>query len=186
MIKSIFIKNLFFLILVDIKCRLFVLEIKKKNNECFFFYISISLWSFIGVWVTAGLHRSLLIIQADLNNSVARREAILPVISNSSSLLSKLLETVPNVLVITGISIFTFSCFSGNLVIFNYLSIISLSFIFTIQWHETVKPTRWQGIFSSSSSSSSSSSYYYYYYYFTPYKFFTLALADSFSLESEL
>ena len=70
------------------------------------FHISISWWSFTGVWVTKKSHqvfRTLLSILAVLNNAVVWMVSTRPPTSNSSSPFNSPLVTVPNAPIMIGI-----------------------------------------------------------------------------------
>ena len=78
--------------------------------------------------------KTLLSIVADLVNAVVWKVSVRPVIFMSSSPLTKLLESVVNAPIITGITItFIFQNFFSSLARSKYLSLFLLSLIFT-QW----------------------------------------------------
>ena len=117
--------------------------------SCEFFHTSVSWCIFTGVWVTESLLSfpglfwifSLIskILVACFNSSF---------VYNSSSLLSKPLETVPREPKIIGIIVtLIFNSFFSPLARAKYLFIFSLSFIFTLWSAETVKFTRQQIFF---------------------------------------
>ena len=78
-------------------------------------------------------HRTLLNFLADFNNAVVWMVAIRPPISNPSSPFSKPLGTVPSVPITISITVtFTFHRFLSSLLNSQYLSLFSLSLIFTL------------------------------------------------------
>ena len=97
---------------------------------CEFFHTNNSWWLFIEVSdiKSSQESRTLLSIPANLNNVAVWMVSILPLISNSSSLSSKLLGTVPRAPTTIGIT-FTliFQSFFSSLARSRYLSIFSLS-----------------------------------------------------------
>ena len=77
--------------------------------------------------------RTLLSILANLNNSVVWMILVCPLISNSSSTLSKPLGSIPSTPTTISITvIFMFHSFFSSLVRFKYLSLFSFSYIFTL------------------------------------------------------
>ena len=102
------------------------------------------------------ISRTLLSILEDLNNAVFWMVSTCPVISKSFSPFTNPLVTVLRAPIIIGI----------------YVTFMFISFFnFLVDWLRVGDPFVCQ--------------YYYYYYYFTPWEFFTSALADGFSLEFE-
>ena len=91
--------------------------------------------------------RTLLSILADLNNAVIWMLLILLLISCSSSLFSRPLETVPRAPAI-GITVtFMFHSFFSSLARSKYLFIFLFSFIFILWSAGMAKSTRWQAFF---------------------------------------
>ena len=86
--------------------------------------------------------RSFFNILADLNNVVVWVASTRPLLSSSSSPLTKPLWTVPSALITTGINVtFMFhNCFS-SLVRLKYLSLFLFYLIFTVQSVEKAKST---------------------------------------------
>ena len=86
-------------------------------------------------------------------NALIRMVLILPLISNSSSILSKLLGTVPSEPTTIGITdtfmfnSFFFLFFFSSLTKSKYLSILLLSFIFTLWSTRMAKSSWWQVLF---------------------------------------
>ena len=94
-------------------------------------------------WV-AGFHWCTL---ADFNNGVFWMVSILPMISHSSSPLSNPLETVSSTPTTIGITVnLMFHSFCSSQVRFKYLSLFSLSFIFTV-WFAGMAKSTWEQIF---------------------------------------
>ena len=109
------------------------------------------------------VYRSLLSIPTDLNNAVVWIVSICPPISNSYNPRSKSLGTIPSAPTTTGITVtFMFHNFHSFLARSSYLSLFSLSLIFSLWSVGTAKSIIRQVLFN----------YYYYYYYFTPSEFF--------------
>ena len=89
----------------------------------------------------------LLRIQVVLNNAIVWMVSILPSISNCSSLLSRLLETVSSALTPIGITIArTFYSFFNSMARSKYLSIFLLSFMYTL-WYTGMAKSRRRPVF---------------------------------------
>ena len=79
------------------------------------------------------VRKTILNILANLNDAMIGRIVIFPLISDSSGLLSKPLETVPSAPITNTITVtFSFQSFLSSQARSKYLSIFSLSFIFTL------------------------------------------------------
>ena len=91
---------------------------------------------------------TLLRIQADLNNAVVCIGSILSLYSSSSILFSKHLETCPSPPTIIRINVtFLFLCLFSLVARSKYLSLLSLSFIFTQWFLGLAKSTGWHVLF---------------------------------------
>ena len=102
------------------------------------FHISVSWWSFTGVWAS----RTLLSILVVLNNVVVWMVSTPPPKSKSSSLFSNPLATVPNVPITIGIIVICmFHSFFNSLSRSWYLSFSSHSFSFILWSAGTAKLT---------------------------------------------
>ena len=87
--------------------------------------------------------RTLLSIQADLNNALVCMVSILPLISNSSNPFSKPLGTVPSAPTATDITVsFVFHSFLSSLSRSKYMSLFLLSFTFTLWSAGTAKSVK--------------------------------------------
>ena len=96
---------------------------------------------------TTQVSRTFLSILADLNSAVVRIVSTLPLISDSSSLFSKRLGTVPSTPTTTGIIVTMFRSFLSSLARSKYLSIFTFSIVFTLCSNRKAKSTRWQVLF---------------------------------------
>ena len=107
------------------------------------FHTSICWWSSIEVWATLSLFRSPgFSIRASLNNAVVWMVSTRPLITKSSSSFTNHLGIVPSVPITVGITVtFMFFCFFffSSLPKFKYLSLFTLSFIFTLWSDGTAK-----------------------------------------------
>ena len=145
------------------------------------FHISVSWWSFTGVWVTASLlkspqvFRTCLRILAILSSAVVWIVSTRPPTSKSSRPFNNPLVIVPNAPITSGtIVTFMFHSFLNSLSRSRYLSFFSLSFRFILLSTGTAKSTILQIIFFFVD-------YYevWSYHYFSPCKFFTPVLTRS-------
>ena len=113
------------------------------------FHISVS-WRYFSLSDSKSpqVSRTLLSILANLSNAVVWMVSIRLLISDSTRPFSRLLKTVSNALDKISISLtFLFLCFFCSLVRSNYLFILSLSFIFTMQSAGIAKSRRRQIVF---------------------------------------
>ena len=101
------------------------------------FLTSVSWWSFTGVSKSSQVSRTFLSIPADLNNAVVWIVLACPSISNSSSLLTKLLGFIPSAPITIGITItFMFHNFFSSLARFKHLFVPLFVFFIFPQWSE--------------------------------------------------
>ena len=134
----------------DFFCPYFEIVLKNNVFTCimslyFFFFASFPhWWLFTQLWVTASLLKS----PIDFNDAVVLVVSILLLISNSSSLFCKFFGIVPRAPTTIGVTVtFMFHNLSSSLARSRYVSIFSLSFIFTLWSTGTAKSTRWQVFF---------------------------------------
>ena len=93
--------------------------------------------------------RTILSIQADLNNAVIWMVPTCPLILKSTCPFTNLLGIVPNGITIMGIKVtFMFHSFFSSLLRSTYLSLFSLYFNFTHWSARTAKSTIWKILFS--------------------------------------